>query len=172
MVVPGWEEEHFLRRRCLNHAPGLGGDAGGACKRTEIERFQVGEGVVGAFDGHHCFVCGDLVAFAQGTHGERLPAFAGKLDDRHRLVDTAKPAIGAAEHLHQHAWTVPVGSQHTLGVDEVAIRIRTRTHGLDGQVEDSRMQTGAAYGPTGFQLLAPWTASSGSVECLPPSERA
>ena len=90
MVVPGGKVQH-LPGPCGRHGfARIGGDAGAAGKDAEIERFQVRETIVGAFDGHHRLVRFDGVAVVERPDPERRPVVAAQFEQRNGFIDAAQ----------------------------------------------------------------------------------
>ena len=123
VVVPGGEEQHLLRARRVHNPARVGEDAAAASQNAEIERFEVRERIVGAFDGHHGLVGRDGVAVVQRAHCQRGPVVAASLEDGDGFIDPADPARSLAEDLHQYLGSMPVLPQNFPGAHEILVGI-------------------------------------------------
>ena len=135
VVVPGGEEQHLLRA-CRVHNPArVGEDAAAASQNAEIERFEVRERIVGAFDGHHGLVGRDGVAVVQRAHCQRGPVVAASLEDGDGFIDPADPARGLAEDLHPYPGSMPVLPQNIPAAHEILVGIVPGADQVIGEVE-------------------------------------
>jgi hypothetical protein len=78
------------------------------------------------------------------VHLEVFPVERAELEDGDGLVHPSEEGVHLAEDLHRDARVMAVRPQDVTGAHEVLIRVVPGPHLFDGQIQDGRVESGAA----------------------------
>ena len=119
--------------RSLEHPHGVRGDQRPPCEHAEVERLEMREERVVAFDRHHRLPGLDAVAVVERVDGQSLPVVRTELEDGDRLVHAAEERMLLLEYLHHHARVPALGLEQLLGEVEVGVGVVALPQLFDGQ---------------------------------------
>src|SRR4029077_4506516 len=110
---------------------------------AQVERLQLGKGVIGALDQQYRLPWIHRVAVVQRMHPETGPLLSAELEDGNGLVDAAEERVLLAKHLHGDVRAVAVCQQDLPGPHEVLVGVVAGPHPLDREVEDCGIEARA-----------------------------